>query len=158
MNNNKTIDTQLHNSWLLIDTNVLFKASKNYELFYDLFKQLINLKCQLTFNELIKTEFLQSVWQPELINDQKKFLQKLNVKNVPISLQELSITRHLRARKRPLPELVDSYNIALIKKYSPNLKLLTSNHRDFGYSLKRFHVHPLEINPQEILTLGFYKT
>lgn len=155
---------ELERKWLFLDTNVLLKAARNPEAFLPILKVIQGAGCQPAYCQMIRAEVLQSVWQPELIAALEQFLKDLNIVDVGMTpLDKLTddvmdITRWLRARKKPLPDLVDSYAIALVKKYSKNMILVTENHKDYAYTLKRFYVHPIELNEQDIVTLGFYKT
>lgn len=160
--NSNTLKEKLKNKWILTDTNILLKASRNPEAFSDVFNLIKDANCQMAYCQLVRAEFLQSVWQTKLIDAQEKFLEDLNMVDLPLRpLAELTNlvmknTRQLRKSQKPLPDLTDSYLIALAQKYNPNLVVLTTNHKDFAYTLKRFYVEALEISEKEILTVGFY--
>lgn len=158
------LKAELKTKWILFDTNVLLKASRNPRAFLPILDCIKDTGCQPVYCQLIRAEFLQSVWQPELIEAMEKFLVDLNIQVIPMRpLGELTdevmkMTRKLRARKKVLPDLVDSYATVLVNKYKPNLILITENHKHFAYNLERFYVWPLDLNEEEILTIGFYKS
>lgn len=157
------LEKELETKWVLIDTNILLKAARNPQGFLPIFEIIKKTKCQPVYCQLIRAEFLQSVWQPELIKEMENFLTDLNIVDLPmkpfvkLTDEVMSMSRALRARKKALPDLVDSYAAALVKQYSPNLILITENHKHFAYNLKRFHIWPLDLSEEEIVTVGFYK-
>lgn len=153
----------IKDKWILLDTNILLKASRDPQKFEELFNLIKEANCKLAISQLVRAEFLQSVWDPALINVRENFLKNLNIVDIPMRpLADLTdmvmrITRSLKKQKVPLADLVDSYLIALAELYKPNLIVLTINHKDFAYNLDRFYVKALEISEKEVLTLGFYK-
>lgn len=158
---NDQIKKYIERKWVLLDTNVLLRAARQPEKFLELFNFLRDAGCKPAYCQLVRAEFMQSVWQPELIQAQEVFLTDLNIEMLPMAVDELTddvvkMTRALRSRGRALPGLVDSYLTALVKKYSPNLVLLTENHKHFAYNLKRFAVWPLDLSEQDIVCLAFY--
>lgn len=153
----------IKNKWILLDTNVLLKAARDPSKFTQLFSFIEKYNCKLAYNQMIRAEFLQSIWKPELITKAELFLENLKIIDIPFNnfkeLTDLAMeaTRKLRKNKKNLPGLIDSYLISLIKFYNGNLLLLTSNHKDFAYSLNRFHIETIEFNEEEITNYGFYR-
>lgn len=152
----------LKNKWVLLDTNILISSSQNPEAFSSIFTLFKEVNCRPVFCQLVRAEYLQSVWQKELIEEREQFLKDLDIEDITLRPMDqltdsvMAFTRKLRARREPLPDLVDSYLIALAKKYSPNLLILTANHKDFAYSLERLYVHPIELSKQKVITVGLY--
>ncbi len=153
----------LFRKWVLFDTNILLKASRHPQKLLPILKLLQETQCRPVYCELIRAEFLQSVWQPELIEEMETFLIDLSIQMLPMTPMDvltdevMNMTRVLRKKKKTLPDLVDSYAAALVKKYKNNLILITSNHKHFAYNLNRIDILPIEISEEEVITIGFYQ-
>ncbi len=139
---------RLKNKWLLVDSSVWIKISKYGE---SLHKPLLDLaekySCTLMVHDLIIQEFMSYIIKQEVYTERLKFISSFAVLPIQQEVRETAvlITRLYAINKISSPSVVDSISAAFLKRYEGKLFFLTSDLKDFPFSVfNPFAMWPFE--------------
>lgn len=151
---------KLQRKHLLLDTNFLLEAAKSPDIFFSIFQEFGDLRCQPITFPLIDFEFLRTAFQEDLRLEKQKLLQSLHCISLPIRPDIFNVALafgHYYAAHRESPSLTDCFIAAMLKQHANDLILVTRNHKDFPAPLfVREGTFVIE-RPKDVLAFGLYR-
>lgn len=149
--------------FVILDANVLIKAFEKTTYFKDFFEYIRDCDCDIANFALVNFEFTRNDFFSEIIKLKEEFLIEINAHPFPYrddllkdALEIAKVYSHNRIQKGQI-SLADCCIGAILKQYSKNLFLATSNHSDFPTCLfDREYIFPIDAD-NEVISIAFYR-
>lgn len=158
----KEISKIISRKYILLDNNVITKASDHAKAFWPFFKLLIDSDCKPIINPMVKFEYLRGARESKHRAKRQDFIDLINADQLPGAYTEqqidlaISIANLYSKNNVRNPGIVDCSLAANLINFKSNLFLATTNHADFPtFLFKRVGVVTVATE-KDVFPIGIY--